>query len=261
MSDAPALAPCAPDLLLLDLDGTLLDIAERPDAVVVEDTVRQALGVLNHCDPHGLVIVTGRALAVVDDLMAPLRLPAIASHGAEIRVPGTAELTGVAPILTIQHAIEALLRSFGAVTVEWKPFSVAVHVRSAPELEPAVGAALDRFVKAHPDYRLQRGRRVFEIVPAGVSKAAAVRRLLRQTPFDMRRAIYVGDDAADEAAMGEVLTRGGLALRVAGEHFAAASADFASPHHVRSWLCRRGRRAATAGTASNTMRCIGEQLS
>jgi trehalose 6-phosphate phosphatase len=46
----------------------------------------------------------------------------------------------------------------------------------------------------------------------------------------------IGDDVPDESAFAAAVRNRGLALRVAGEHFAREAADFESPFYVRSWL-------------------------
>jgi trehalose 6-phosphate phosphatase len=248
------------DLLLLDLDGTVIDIAPLPSAVIVDGALKSALGELLARDPMGLVIVTGRALADADRLLSPLRLPAIASHGAEVRVAGTAAVgTGALSIRYLKPLIEALITPFvpqGAV-LEWKPYSAAVHVRAAPELAGPVGEALQAFVERHRSYRVQPGRHVFEVLPAGVAKATAVARLMQHLPYAGRRPIYIGDDRADHDAMREVERAGGTALRVAGEYFPIADAHFASAADVRAWLVSRARELPS-GTALHGTRCISE---
>lgn len=248
------------DLLLLDLDGTVIDIAPLPGAVVVDGALKSALHELLTRDPLGLVIVTGRALSDADHLLAPLRLPAIASHGAEVRVTGTAAAgTGALSVRYLKPLIEAVMMPFvpqGAV-LEWKPYSAAVHVRAAPELTGSVQDALQTFVERHRSYRVQPGRHVFEVLPAGVSKATAVARLMQHLPYAGRRPIYIGDDSADHDAMREVEKVGGTALQVAGEYFPKDAAHFASAADVRAWLVARAREW-NSGTAADCSRCISE---
>jgi trehalose 6-phosphate phosphatase len=224
------------DLILLDLDGTVIDIAERPDQVVVEPAFKTTLQRLQTRDPLGLVLVTGRALAVADELLHPLRLNSIASHGAECRVARTLASPTVDPIAHLRPGLEELARLFDEATVEWKPFSVAIHFRLVPHLSGPLYVALSAFIRANPGYRIQDGRHVFEIVPNAVSKAEAVRRLLRHLPYAARRPVYIGDDSADSDAMSVVEGHGGWGLRVAGEYFASLDANFESPAAVREWL-------------------------
>jgi trehalose 6-phosphate phosphatase len=236
----------ANDVLLLDLDGTVIDIAARPDAVFVAPCLINALRSLSAREPRGVVIVTGRALVDADRMLFPLRLPTIASHGAEWRVPGIA-VEAPQPIGVFRGAIEILLKRISGAVLEWKPYSAAVHVRNAPEAAAAVLSALNIWVSANPDYRIATGRHVFEVVHKSISKAAAVERLLNEPPYVRRRPIYVGDDHADEAAMREVGRRGGIAMRVAGEYFESQRSTFQSPRDVREWLSLAAKRRLAIG--------------
>ena len=76
--------------LLLDIDGTLLDIAPAPQQVWVPPTLRQTLAQLQELTAGALALVSGRKLSDIDMLFAPLQLAAIGGHGAELRpAPGT----------------------------------------------------------------------------------------------------------------------------------------------------------------------------
>ena len=235
------------DLLLLDLDGTIADICAEPDDAMVDADCKCTLQALVRGDPLGLVVVTGRSLADADRMLHPLELPTIASHGAEVRVPGYIAPVDLMPIGGLRGAIEALVAKFPEVRVEWKPFSAAIHVRSAPALLLPVREAVTAFARVNPAFRVQSGRLVFEIVPAGVSKAGAVGALLQLPGYRSRRAVYVGDDHADEAAMDVVQGFDGTALRVEGEHFGQADSQFDGAHAVRAWLASLAERSAAFG--------------
>src|SRR5688572_23354239 len=75
-------------LLMLDVDGTLLDIAHRPDRVTVPLTLKESLLRLHDLLEGGLVLVSGRPISDLDALFAPLRLPSIGIHGGEVRIEG-----------------------------------------------------------------------------------------------------------------------------------------------------------------------------
>lgn len=247
------------DLVLLDLDGTVIDIAALPTDVTVDAGLKSDLLTLHARDPFGLVVVTGRALADVDRLLTPLRLPAIASHGAELRVAGTVADGSALPVRYLQRMIETAMRPFlvaGAV-LEWKPFSAAIHVRAVPELASSVSQVLDEFVAKHGNLRVQPGRHVFEVLPSSISKAQAVRRLMQHLPYAGRRPLYIGDDSADEDAMRVILAMDGEAFCVAGEYFPPEVSRFGSPADVRSWLSTRAN-PPPSGTSSQSSRCLSD---
>src|SRR5258707_15232628 len=74
--------------LFLDVDGTLLDIAPTPDAVTVPVGLGDVLARLDARLGGAMALVSGREIAVLDALFAPLVLPAAGPHGAEPRRRG-----------------------------------------------------------------------------------------------------------------------------------------------------------------------------
>ena len=68
--------------LFLDVDGTLLDHAARPDAVQVAALVLRSLEALRRATGGALALISGRAIEDIDALFAPLRLPVAGQHGA-----------------------------------------------------------------------------------------------------------------------------------------------------------------------------------
>src|SRR5262249_3281481 len=71
--------------LLLDVDGTMLDIAPSPLEVDVPPSLPRTLGRLWGRTSGALALVTGRPMQQLDMLFSPLQLPAIGGHGAEFR--------------------------------------------------------------------------------------------------------------------------------------------------------------------------------
>src|SRR3981081_2825310 len=89
---APSLIPnleeCA---ILLDVDGTILDLAPTPPEVWVPPSLRHAMTRLTERTGGALALVSGRSLSDLDLLFSPLQLPAIGGHGAEFRPFGDGE--------------------------------------------------------------------------------------------------------------------------------------------------------------------------
>ena len=63
------LPPLHRSALLLDLDGTLLDLAPRPDAVVVPPGLPDVLRTLRQLMGDAVAVVTGRPVETVDALL------------------------------------------------------------------------------------------------------------------------------------------------------------------------------------------------
>ena len=71
--------------LFLDIDGTLLGFQHRPEDVQLHDSLRAVLDALDTGLGHALALVSGRTLADLDRIQAPLKLPAAGLHGLERR--------------------------------------------------------------------------------------------------------------------------------------------------------------------------------
>jgi len=75
-------ASCA---LLLDLDGTLIDIAPEPHLVVIPPDLVSLLSRRSGRLNGALAIITGRTIKEIDHFLHALRLRVAGVHGAEMR--------------------------------------------------------------------------------------------------------------------------------------------------------------------------------
>ncbi len=137
LTDSASLAPPAPSrnwALFLDLDGTLLDIAETPSSVVVPSDLVSDLQGASHVLNGAVAIVSGRSLVEIDDLLRPLRLAGGGEHGAVLRLPdGTEDLVGIPVPLSWAQALIKLQETCPGVLTEVKPRNVVAHFRNAPQ--------------------------------------------------------------------------------------------------------------------------------
>ncbi len=173
--------------ILLDIDGTIVDIAPTPRQVWVSPQLRDTLARLQELTGGALALVSGRKLSEIDLLFAPLQLAAIGCHGAEIRaLPGTAPQTR-APALNddLKRKLAALGKLGPGILVEDKGYSLALHYRLAPDLGPSLHAAVTQICSrlASGAVEILPGKAVIEVKPARVSKALAVRDLMTYPPF------------------------------------------------------------------------------
>ncbi|WP_457104456.1 trehalose-phosphatase [Methylobacterium sp. P5_C11] len=226
--------------LFLDFDGTLAEIAPRPDAVQIEPGLVETLERLRGRLDGALAIVTGRPVSVIDGFLAPSRIDAAGLHGVECRIGGT--LTGGRaedhPDLRRQVArLQAEAAALAQVLIEDKGASVAVHWRLANGDDAARAEALVTAAAAAlgGDYRLQLGKAVGEIVPAQATKAHAIRAFMEQSPYAGRIPVFFGDDRTDEIAFASVNEDGGVAVRV-GEGETVARRRLPDPQAVRALL-------------------------
>lgn len=219
--------------LFLDIDGTLLDLAPKPDQVVVPGFLPPLLAALSTHLHGALALISGRALGEIDRLI-PGGFDAAGSHGAQWRRAGIVKSAGaVAPEL------DALVRQAGTmngILVERKPASVALHYRDAPEREAALRVLASRTVASAPALRVLEGKSVIEVVPVGANKGVAIARFMTCPPFAGRLPVFVGDDVTDEAGFAIVNKLGGLSVHVGTNPATRASRKVHSPAVVLRWL-------------------------
>ncbi|MGI9403109.1 MAG: trehalose-phosphatase, partial [Hyphomicrobium sp.] len=186
-----------------------------------------------------LAIITGRRLQDIDILLAPEKLVGAGVHGAELRTAPGGVITPVAK--PIPKALVAKLtdmaQGWPGVFVEFKGPGLAIHYRQAPALEAEIEAALRSHLEPHAnEFVILRGRKLFEIVPAGYSKGNVLTTLAALPSFRNRVPIMIGDDVGDEPAFAAAEQMGGHALKVAGEHFGHDGVDLEGPAGVLTWL-------------------------
>jgi trehalose 6-phosphate phosphatase len=235
--------------LFIDIDGTLLDIAPVPEAAVVPPGLVQMLMRLARRFDGAVALSTGRRVADADRLFAPLKLVTSGVHGTEVRSIAGGDIAMLAAPVTagLVHEIETVARSVPGTLVEPKGAGVAVHYRNAPDARPVLELELGHIVGRRGDFMLRPGRKVLEVIPKGHSKGAGLASLMRLPPFQGRRPVMIGDDHGDESALVAAEHLGGVGLKVAGEHFSDAVADFDDVQSVRAWLAALVRRGESSG--------------
>jgi trehalose 6-phosphate phosphatase len=232
--------------LFLDFDGTLVEIAPLPDEVRLDRRVGPALEALRASLGGALALVSGRPVPVLDAFLDPHRFDAAGLHGAQVRLDGVIRAQAEAPE-ALREATRDLVRfanSHVGVIVEDKRISAALHWRLAPQLQDEA-LALVRTIAARmgPSVRLQEGKSVAELVPAGASKGGAISWLMNEPPYAGRKPVFIGDDITDEAGFKTVNALGGLSVRI-GPGETCAARRLASPTALRSILLS----AAEAGS-------------
>lgn len=223
-SEAPQLdaAKCA---WFLDIDGTLVEIADAPDQVRIEPKLIEVVSRLARVSKGAVALISGRRIDEIDALLCPLHLPVAGQHGMERR-NGAGSVSRHAPDMNKLAGIRNAVRDWASgrpgVLVEDKGFTLAVHFRHAPQLRDEVGRLLQTLVdEGGGDYCVQPGKMVFEIKPGGKDKGTAVIEFMDETPFRERTPVFIGDDATDEYAFAVVDRLGGVAVKVgAGESVA-----------------------------------------
>jgi trehalose 6-phosphate phosphatase len=230
------------------VDGTLLEIAPTPDAVRVDDDLTRLLTDVTHALDGAVALVSGRAIAALDQLFAPRRWPAAGLHGVERR-DSAGRLHRHAPARQRLDRVRLTLLYLAARTpgilLEDKGLAISVHYRAAPEIEPTLRRTLAELAaELAPDYQLLEGKQVFELKPSAATKSDAVRAFMTEAPFAGRRPIYVGDDVTDLDGFAAVERVGGLSVAVGDR--VHAQVRVASPRDVRALLADLSERRSPA---------------
>jgi trehalose 6-phosphate phosphatase len=228
--------------ILLDIDGTLLDLAPTPHDVRVPPTLRRTLERLQQCTGGALALVSGRSLADIDLIFKPLKLSAVGGHGAEIRqsANGSADRNAMLPLdEDLKQQLAYIARLDPEIIIEDKDFSLAIHYRLAPDKKRAIEDAVAAIVDELPPSSIEvlPGKGVVEIKKIGFNKGTAIRELMSHPPFAGRRPVFVGDDTTDETAFAVMPEFDGLAVSV-GRMVPGVGKRFETPSDVRRWLER-----------------------
>jgi trehalose 6-phosphate phosphatase len=256
---SPTAGPAARELalrldqsaILLDIDGTLLDLAPTPREVWVPPNLSTTLNRLLARTSGALALVSGRSLNDIDLIFAPEQFPAVGGHGAEMRISADSEAVAThAPPMDkeLKRRLAAIAKLSPGILLEDKGYSLALHYRLAPHAEKAIYAAVSLIRADLPNAPIEvlPGKCVCEIKHSGFNKATGVVELMSHEPFRGRRPIFIGDDVTDEAVFGIMPDLGGLAFSV-GRRAKGVADHFDEPRDVRNWLAHLLDDEAAAG--------------
>jgi trehalose 6-phosphate phosphatase len=233
----PRLALLDGAALFLDFDGTLVELAETPDAIQVPDTLGPLLERLRVRLDGRLAIVSGRAIADLDRHLRRSGIALAGSHGLELRLAdGTVRQLEVPQQIDEARAqVRRFAKAREGLLVEDKPAGIALHFRRAPDAGPVVADFME-ILAGEADLVVQKGSMVVELRPRGADKGDALRTLMREAPFVGARPLFVGDDLTDEHAFAAAAELGGASILVGPERETEARYRLRSVTAVADWL-------------------------
>jgi trehalose 6-phosphate phosphatase len=248
--DAPDAVPTPRSLMshlsetaiLLDIDGTLLDLAPTPREVWVPPGLAKTLKSLLERTSGALALVSGRSLNDIDLIFAPEQFPAVGGHGAEMRISMDSEAVAThAPPMDreLKRRLAAIAKLSPGILLEDKGYSLALHYRLAAHAEKAIYEAVSLIRADLPNAPIEvlPGKCVCEIKHSGFNKASGVRELMKHEPFNGRRPVFIGDDVTDETVFAIMPDLKGLSFSV-GRRAQGVDGHFDEPRDVRKWLAQ-----------------------
>jgi trehalose 6-phosphate phosphatase len=227
------------DALFLDIDGTLIQLAETPDSVDIDPFLGMALTETASILGGALALITGRSIRDVDVLFPGIMLPIAGQHGCERRSCDGAMNLHAADAKTLDR-LRDLFSNFAArhpgILVEHKGASLALHYRQVPELASHVHRSVrDAMEDVEGSWTVEGGKRLVEIRPGGRNKGRAIADFMGERPFAGRRAVFVGDDRGDEHGFRVVDKARGIAVKV-GNGPTSARYRLPDVDAVRAWI-------------------------
>lgn len=226
--------------MFFDFDGTLVEIAEHPDAVVVDPNLPALLRAIRAWLDGALAIVSGRPIADIDRFLGDGIAAVAGLHGLERRTAAgvVSEATVPRDALAIaRRRLNDFAKDRDGVLVEDKRLSVALHFRQAPAQAADCRQAAAAAARASGDrLRVLPGKMVFELRPDGGDKGDAIAAFMAEAPFRGRVPVFIGDDVTDEHGFEEVRALGGVGILVGPARETAASERIDDVSSLYAWL-------------------------
>jgi trehalose 6-phosphate phosphatase len=225
--------------LFLDIDGTILELAETPERVVVTAGLRALMRELNAAAGGAFALISGRSLGDIDALFDIPGLAAAGLHGVECRTSdGVTHVQSVddSLIQSFRGRLRAYTDRYPGLLLEDKKLSIAIHFRRASNLQAEVERILRETIAGHDSaFHIQSGKMIAEIKPRGSDKGFAIRRFMQSPPFQSRMPLFIGDDVTDEDGFRAVNELRGVSVKV-GHGPSNASHRMEHPADVIEWL-------------------------
>lgn len=222
--------------LFLDFDGTLVSLADRPDAVRVDARLANLMRRLLDRLEGRIAVVSGRPAMQVKELFN-IDLTIVGSHGME-RVGGDGApktLERPASLRLVSASMSELARRHQGVLVEEKPLGVALHFRLCPAAEEDC-LRLAKGLAGEHGLHLQPGKMMIEVRAGGGDKGTAIRALMREPGMAGRRPVFMGDDLTDEPGFMAVEELSGAGILVGEQRTTAARYRLESVEATLAWL-------------------------
>jgi trehalose 6-phosphate phosphatase len=190
--------------VLLDFDGTLVNLRRRPSDVRMPAQAKRILQRLVRHPNSFIAIVSGRPVRTLRSLFDVKGLHYFGLHGAERdgKSATVSEQARRALDAAKRAALQQLI-SIRGIWIEDKGLSFSVHYRDADTATSKDGKAklLKLLAPWGGALHVLNGSRVWEVLPREIpGKASVIGKVLGELPA-ATTVVYIGDDSTDEAAL------------------------------------------------------------
>lgn len=223
--------------LFLDFDGTLVELAPRPDEVHVDVCLARLMTALAAKLDGRIAIISGRPAGEIAALFGAPAFAIAGSHGMELHHADGRRVVADRPLAldAIGDAFAAFAARDAGLLVEAKPLGVALHYRNAPAHGPDADALARRLAEAHA-LRFQPGKMMAEVRSPAGDKGQALEALCREPHMASARPLFAGDDETDEPAFAAARRHGGYGILVGQARDTSATHRLPGVAAMLDWL-------------------------
>jgi trehalose 6-phosphate phosphatase len=223
--------------LFLDFDGTLVELAPRPDLVRVDARLAALMAALSAKHDGRIAVISGRPAGEIAELFGSPAFAIAGSHGLEVHhADGRRVVAERPPALgAVRSEFAAFAARDPGLLVEDKPLGVALHYRNAPAHGDAADALARTLADAHA-LRFQPGKMMAEVRSAAGDKGSALEALCREPHMAPARPLFIGDDETDEPAFAAAYRHGGHGILVGEPRSTSATHRLPDVAATLDWL-------------------------
>lgn len=238
LAPPPALGEIDTPALLLDFDGTLVDLAPGPDEITVPDHLAAALERKAAQLDGRLAIVSGRFIGDLRKHLPTCRVVISGSHGAEITSPEGSPVSEHEARRVPDAALDAA-RDFAeqvdGLLLEEKTLGLGFHYRDCADRAEGIHEFASGLARDHGLY-LRPGKMVVELSTTDADKGDGIRAIMAQPPFEGAIPVFLGDDLTDEDGFAAADQLGGFGVLVGESRETAARYRLLDVAAVHQWL-------------------------
>ncbi|XP_058452594.1 uncharacterized protein LOC131431107 [Malaya genurostris] len=220
--------------LLLDYDGTLAEVPDRPELSVIPPETKETLRRIANSGKVFVAIISGRSL---DDLREKVGIDGIVysgNLGLEIQLPDGTKLNQTISeeaTANFHKMIEQLTKevAYNGAWIQNKQIAFTLHYREMePNLVPDLLVNAKRIIESY-GYRTFASHNALEANPPIEWNKGRAAELILSSSFDKnwksRKVIFAGDDTPDEDVM-KAIKGFGKSFRITNGADVLTNADF-----------------------------------